>query len=54
MRSPRPVIAAHPQSFGRRTARPDAGAPSVILSGDVKLFLTTFVAGFLFVFLLIA
>jgi hypothetical protein len=53
MRSVRPAIAAHPQSFGRRQPRP-TWIPSISLSEDAKLFLTTFAAGFLFVSLLIA
>jgi hypothetical protein len=48
----RPVIARHPASFGRssdRAAFPDAPG----LGDDLKLFATTFLAGFLFVSILI-
>ena len=54
MRSVRPAIAAHPQSFGRRSPCATRTAPTITLSEDARLFLTTFVAGFVFVFLLIA
>lgn len=45
-----------PRSFGRR--RPFAGeamaAPSLAVSDDLKLFATTYLAGFLFVSLFLA
>ena len=55
MRTLRPAIALNPMGFGRRST-PLAGevaetAPA--LSDDVKLFATTFAAGFLFVSMLI-
>ena len=51
----RPIFAAHPRLFGRGPVR-DVGtdseqAPS--LSDDLKLFAATFLAGFLFVSILI-
>ena len=50
----RPVFATHPRAFGRGPARvlDEAAQPSG-LSGDLKLFAATFVAGFLFVSILI-
>ena len=50
----RPLFAAHPKSFGRGPVREDDVAlqPSGILD-DVKLFAMTFLAGFLFVSVLI-
>jgi len=50
----RPIVATNPRLFGRgpvRRAVPTAAAAS--LSDDVKLFATTFLAGFLFVSILI-
>ncbi len=51
----RPVVALDPKLFGRGRARvlPGPPAPASGLSSDVKLFATTFVAGFLFVSILI-
>ena len=51
----RPAIAHDPRHFGRAVARayPIAGSEAV-QSSDLKLFLTTFAAGFLFVSVLIA
>ena len=51
----RPSIALGSRSFGRGRAwlLPKAEAPTTI-NGDLKLFVTTFVAGFLFVSLLLA
>ena len=50
----RPVFASHPFRFGRAPARvPDAPAPAASLHDDLKLFAATFVAGFLFVSILI-
>ena len=51
----RPIVAVHPRLFGRGPARevdvlPTGGAS---LSDDLKLFATTFLAGFLFVSILI-
>jgi hypothetical protein len=51
----RPVFAAHPRRFARGRARilamPVESAST--LSDDLKLFTTTFLAGFLFVSILI-
>jgi hypothetical protein len=51
----RPVIAAHPRLFGRGPVRTAALAAEqgVSLSDDLKLFAATFLAGFLFVSILI-
>ena len=50
----RPVVASHPFRFGRRPARASQErAPTASLSDDFKLFAATFVAGFLFVSILI-
>ena len=51
----RPVIALNPRLFGRGPARDVAAPkePAPALSEDLKLFATTFVAGFLFVSILI-
>ena len=46
-------IALDPRQFGRRAARACA-VPQVSPGDDLKLFLTTFAAGFLFVSVLIA
>ena len=51
----RPLFAAHPKVFGRgliRTAEEPVQQQSQ-LSSDLKLFAATFVAGFLFVSILI-
>ena len=51
----RPAIALHPSHFGKGRAR-DTAFPrprAIILSSDLKLFATTFVAGFLFVSMMI-
>ena len=52
----RPFIAANPRLFGRGPVR-DVDAPVPVaefsLSDDVKLFAMTFLAGFLFVSILI-
>ena len=51
----RPIVASHPRLFGRGPVR-DAGTRAVSdfsLSDDVKLFAMTFLAGFLFVSILI-
>jgi hypothetical protein len=55
MQLARPIFATNPRLFGRGPVRDtDAPAePSRGLSADVKLFAATFVAGFLFVSILI-
>ena len=55
MQLARPAFALDPKAFGKgrlRELRVPAAAPSG-LSADLKLFATTFVAGFLFVSILI-
>ncbi len=57
MQLTRPAIAADPRLFGRRACAaagepPEAGQSS--MGQDLRLFATTFAAGFLFVFVLIA
>jgi hypothetical protein len=48
------VFAAHPKAFGRGPARVlDEDAQPSGLSSDLKLFAATFLAGFLFVSILI-
>jgi hypothetical protein len=54
MQVARPSIAADPRSFGRGRMRALAMPAPASLSDDFKLFATTFVAGFLFVSILIA
>jgi hypothetical protein len=55
MQLARPLSAADPRSFGRGRLRAIAIAPAASrLSDDVKLFATTFLAGFVFVSVLIA
>jgi hypothetical protein len=51
----RSVFAPHPKLFGRGPSRAMAGATpqDSNLSADLKLFATTFVAGFLFISILI-
>ena len=51
----RPVFASHPMRFGRGPVRPlDEPSPQgVSIAGDIKLFAATFLAGFLFVAILI-
>jgi hypothetical protein len=50
----RPIFAPHPKAFGRGPARILAGpAQPSGLSSDLKLFAATFLAGFLFVSILI-
>lgn len=56
MQLTRPAIAADPRLFGRRRGpegQPREPGPAR-LREDLRLFATTFAAGFLFVFLLIA
>jgi hypothetical protein len=52
----RPAFAAHPRRFGRGPMRVAAmpAAPAWRLSDDLKLFAATFLAGFLFVSILLA
>ena len=51
------MIAAHPRRFGRRFAHCSTGAPATAaaspLSDEMRLFATTYAAGFLFVAVLI-
>jgi hypothetical protein len=56
MQLARPVIAPDPRSFGRAGLRVARAAPiaPASLSDDFRLFATTFIAGFLFVSVLIA
>jgi hypothetical protein len=51
----RSVVAANPRLFGRGPVREleSPPAPAPILSDDAKLFAATFIAGFLFVSILI-
>jgi hypothetical protein len=50
------LIAQHPFRFGKGPLRliEPAPAPAAPISGDLKLFATTFLAGFVFVSILIA
>ena len=55
----RPAIAVHPRFFGKGPKRVDKAAPPFApvasrLSRDIKLFVTTFAAGFVFVSVLLA
>ena len=56
MQLARPAFAPHPRAFGRGPVRygSPAAAPAFIISDDLKLFLSTFAVGFLFVSVLIA
>ena len=56
MRLARPAFAPHPRAFGRGQVRVLAVplAPKAAVSDELKLFATTFVAGFLFVSVLLA
>ena len=55
MRLAKPAIALDPRRFGRRSfAFAMLERPAVQLSDDVKLFLSTFAAGFVVVSVLIA
>lgn len=50
----RPAHAQHPLRFGRARARPiEQQSVGTQLAGDIKLFACTFLAGFLFVSILI-
>jgi hypothetical protein len=55
MQLARPLFAADPRSFGRGRLRDlYVGPGTSALSNDLKLFATTFIAGFVFVSVLIA
>lgn len=55
MQLARPLFAADPRSFGRGRLRDFAAAPAAgTLATDLKLFMTAFIAGFVFVSVLIA
>ena len=57
MQLARPAFALHPSLFGRGRIREPAAQPvaaSFSIVADVKLFTTTFVAGFIFVSILIS
>jgi hypothetical protein len=55
MQTVRPAIAMDPRSFGRGNPRELPAVPSTSgLSDDFKLFATTFLAGFLFISILLA
>jgi len=55
MQLARPAFALDPKSFGKGRVRELGSVPTApaALSGDLKLFATTFVAGFLVVSILI-
>jgi hypothetical protein len=56
MQLARPAIARHPFHFGRGIVR-ELGAPATrpsSIGADLRLFATTFLAGFIFVSVLIA
>lgn len=55
MQLSRPAFALHPSLFGKGRVRDTATSRprAVILSADIKLFATTFIAGFLFVSMMI-
>lgn len=55
MQFARPIFAPHPRRFGKGQVRAlELGSrPRPSLSNDVKLFASTFIAGFLFVSILI-
>ena len=56
MRAMRPAIAIDPRRFGRALRRYDRHDSDMAssLSGDLRLFVTTFAAGFLFVTVFLA
>ena len=55
MQTVRPAIANDPRTFGRGISRgPAAAATASGLSDDFKLFATTFLAGFVFVSVILA
>lgn len=55
MQSCRPAFAPHPTRFGRGPARvmDQPAKPGALLAGDIKLFAATFIAGFVFVSIVI-
>lgn len=55
MQLSRPAFAPHPSLFGKGRARETAlpRPKAAMLSPDIKLFATTFIAGFLFVSMMI-
>lgn len=56
MQLSRPAFALHPSLFGKGRAREIDEVPrpsEAVLSEDLKLFATTFIAGFLFVSMMI-
>lgn len=56
MQNFRPAFALHPRRFGRGPVRAmsSQAGPTWTLSDDLKLFATTFIAGFVFVTILIS
>jgi hypothetical protein len=56
MQLARPAFALDPRLFGKGRVRelPGPRPAGIMISSDLKLFATTFVAGFLFVSILIA
>ena len=55
MQTVRPAIANDPRTFGRRMQPAQAiAAPTPVLSDDFRLFAMTFLAGFVFVSVLLA
>ena len=58
MQLARPASAVHPRRFGRgpykQVAAQAVAARATLLGDDVKLFVTTFAAGFVFVSILLA
>ena len=54
MRFGRPVTAANPVLFGRRTIDADRPRQALLTSDDARLFTATFAAGFAFTMMLIA
>lgn len=54
MRASRPVIASSPFSFGKKAIGSAARPEGCAIGDEIRLFLTTFVAGFTFVLVLIA
>ena len=58
MQLARPASAVHPRRFGRgpykQVSVQAVAARATVLSDDVKLFVTTFAAGFVFVSILLA
>jgi hypothetical protein len=54
MQLTRPVVATDPRLFGRRADRRPLTGEGMSRSDDLRLFASTFAAGFLFVSILIA